>query len=47
MEEIQERVTQRPDFGQHQFGGIGGPLSRSAQSGPAQPLGEKLDCGLA
>jgi hypothetical protein len=42
MEEIQERVTQRPDFGQYQFGGIGGPLSRSAQSGPAQPLGESL-----
>src|ERR1019366_7687070 len=42
MEEIQERVTHRPDFGQHQFGGISGPLSRSAQSGPAQPLGESL-----
>jgi hypothetical protein len=42
MEEIQERVTHPPDFGQHQFGGIGGPLSRSAQSGPAQPLGESL-----
>src|SRR5713226_1706851 len=42
MEEIQERVTHRPDFGQHQLGGIGGPLSRSAQSGPAQPLGESL-----
>ena len=42
MEEIQERVTHRPDFGQYQFGGISGPLSRSAQSGPAQPLGESL-----
>ena len=42
MEEIQEHITDRPDFGQHQFGGIGGPLSRSAQSGPAQPLGESL-----
>ena len=42
MEEIQQRVTHRPDFGQYQFGGIGGPLSRSAQSGPAQPLGESL-----
>ncbi len=42
MEEIQERVTHRPDFGQYQFAGISGPLSRSAQSGPAQPLGESL-----
>ena len=42
MEEIQQRVTHRPDFGQYQFGGISGPLSRSAQSGPAQPLGESL-----
>jgi hypothetical protein len=42
MEEIQERVTHRPDFGQYQFGGVSGPLSRSAQSGPAQPLGESL-----
>ena len=42
MEEIQERVTHRPDFGQHEFGGINWPLSRSAQSGPAQPLGESL-----
>jgi hypothetical protein len=42
MEEIQERVTHRPDFGQYQFGGISGPLPRSAQSGPAQPLGESL-----
>ena len=42
MEEIQERITHRPDFGQHHFGGISGPLSRSAQSGPAQPLGESL-----
>ena len=30
MEEIKQRVTQRPDFGQYQFGGISGPLSRSA-----------------
>jgi hypothetical protein len=42
MEEIQERVTHRPDFGQYEFGWISGPLSRSAQSGPAQPLGESL-----
>jgi hypothetical protein len=42
MEEIQECVTHRPDFGQYQFGGISGPLSRRAQSGPAQPLGESL-----
>jgi hypothetical protein len=42
MEEIQEGVTHRPNFGQHQFGGISGPLSRSAQSGPAQPLRESL-----
>ncbi len=42
MEEIQERVTHRPDFGQYQFGGIGRPLSRSAQSGLTQPLGEGL-----
>ena len=42
MEEIQECVTHRPDFGQHQFGGISGPLSRGAQGGPAQPLGESL-----
>jgi len=42
MEEIQERVAHRPDFGQYQFGGISGPPSRSAQSGPAQPLGEAL-----
>src|SRR5208282_3548004 len=42
MEEIQERVTHRPDFGQYQFGGISGPPSRSAQSGPAPPLGESL-----
>jgi hypothetical protein len=42
MEEIKQRVTHSPDFGQHQFGGISGPLSRSAQSGPAQPLGERL-----
>src|SRR5271166_528437 len=42
MEEIQQRVTHRPDFGQYQFGGISGPLSRSAQSGPAHPLGESL-----
>ena len=42
MEEIQQRITYRPDFGQYQFGGISGPLSRSAQSGPAQPLGECL-----
>ena len=42
MEEIQQRVTHRPDFGQYQFGRISGPLSRSAQSGPAQPLGESL-----
>ena len=42
MKEIQQRVTHRPEFGQHQFGGISGPLSRSAQSGPAQPLGESL-----
>jgi hypothetical protein len=42
MEEIQERVTHRPEFGQYQFGGISGALSRSAQSGPAQPLGESL-----
>jgi len=42
MEEIKQRVTHRPDFGQYQFGGISGPLSRSAQSGPAQPLGESL-----
>jgi hypothetical protein len=41
MEEIKQRVTHRPDFGQYQFG-ISGPLSRSAQSGPAQPLGESL-----
>ena len=40
MEEIQERVTHRPDFGQYQFGGISGPLSRSAQSGPAQRVAE-------
>jgi hypothetical protein len=42
MEEVQERVTHRPDFGQYQLDGISGPLSRSAQSGPAQPLGESL-----
>jgi hypothetical protein len=42
MKEIQERVTQAPNFGQYQFAGIGGPLSRSAQSGPAKPLGESL-----
>ena len=42
MEEIQERVTHRPDFGQYQFDGIGRPLSRSAQSGLTQPLGEGL-----
>jgi len=42
VEEIKQRVTYRPDLGQHQFGGISGPLSRSAQSGPAQPLGESL-----
>ena len=42
MEEIQECVTHRPDFGQYQFDGISGPLSRGAQSGPAQPLGESF-----
>src|SRR5208283_294965 len=42
MEEIQKRITRRPEFGQYQFGWIGGPLARSAQSGPAQPLGESL-----
>ena len=42
MEEIQERVTYRPDFGQYQFCGVSGPLPRSAQGGPAQPLGERL-----
>jgi hypothetical protein len=42
VEEIKQRVTHRPDFGQYQFDRISGPLSRSAQSGPAQPLGESL-----
>lgn len=42
MEEIQQGVTHRPNFGQHQFAGIGGPLPRRAQSGLAQPLGESL-----
>jgi hypothetical protein len=42
MEEIQERITHRPDFGQYQFSGINWPLSRSGQSAPAQPLGESL-----
>jgi hypothetical protein len=42
MEEIQQRITHRPEFCQYQFAGIGGPLSRSAQSGPAQPLRESL-----
>jgi hypothetical protein len=42
MEEIQECITHRPDFGQYDLDGISGPLSRSAQSGPAQPLGESL-----
>jgi hypothetical protein len=42
MKEIEQRITHRPNFGQHQFGGISGPLPRSAQSGPAQPLGESL-----
>ena len=42
MEEIQERITHRPDLSQYQFGGISRSLSRSGQSGPAQPLGESL-----
>jgi hypothetical protein len=42
MEEIQQRIAHRPEFCQYQFAGIGGPLSRSAQSGPAQPLGKSL-----
>src|SRR5580658_3412775 len=42
MEKIQERVTHRPEFGQHQFGGIGGPRARATQSGLAQPLGDSL-----
>jgi hypothetical protein len=42
MEEIQQRITHRPEFGQPQFAGIGGPLSRSAQSGLTQSLGEGL-----
>ena len=42
MEEIQERITHRPDFSQYQFGGINWPLSRGGQGGPAQPLGESL-----
>src|SRR5208283_2984741 len=42
VEEIKQRVTQSPEFGQHEFGGIGGPQSRSRQSGSAQPLGESL-----
>jgi hypothetical protein len=41
IEEIQQ-LPHRPEFCQHQFHGIGGPLPRSAQSGPAQPLGESL-----
>jgi hypothetical protein len=42
MEEVQERVPHRLDFGQYHFDGISGLLSRSAESGPAQPLGESL-----
>src|SRR6202041_1031819 len=42
VEEIKQRVTHSPDFGQYQFDRISGPPSRSAQSGPAQPLGESL-----
>jgi hypothetical protein len=42
MEEIQQRITHRPDFGQYQFGWISWPLSRSAQSSLSQPLGESL-----
>ena len=42
MEEIQERVTHRPEFGQIRVRRDQRPLSRSAQSGPAQPLGESL-----
>jgi hypothetical protein len=42
MEEIQQRVTHRPEFGQHQFGRIGEPLPGGAQSGLAQPLGDYL-----
>jgi len=46
VEEIQQRVTHSPDFGQHQFGRISWPLSRSAQSSPSQPLGESLSCAF-
>jgi hypothetical protein len=33
MEEIQQRITHRPEFGQHQFGGVGEPLPGGAQRG--------------
>ena len=46
MEQIQERVTHRTELGQHQFGGIGGPLPRATQSGLAQPLGDSLPCAF-
>ena len=46
MEEIQQRITHRPEFGQHQFSGIGDPLPRGAQSGLTQPLGKNLSCAF-
>src|SRR5215469_12923255 len=42
MEQIQQRVAQRPDLSKQQFNRIGRPLPRCAERSLAEPFGERL-----